>query len=267
MKKKTLGDVEPKKRHDKVDRTARSHRELLTSNQKLCAEIDSLKRDKASLERECVRIQSLLAHLQELEEQERILIVHKMYEELGTLLAALKMDLNLMSEELSSQNPEIVEFRDVSNRHIDAALDELRRLSDELRPPLLDNLGLGAALEWQADLFHKQTGIYCDVKIVPEDIQVERNLSIGLFRILRGLLENVIHHSQAEYVKIGLKREEGRLELTVSDDGLGISDEKVSDPLSLGLNIMKERAKSLGGRMTIEGRKDKGTQVIVKVPL
>jgi signal transduction histidine kinase len=240
--------------------------ELLARNEKLRAEIASLKMENAALERDSVQIQSLLSNLRESEEKERAAIVHTIYDELGTLLAALKMDINLMSEDLLDQNPEIMKFRDASNRHIDTAIDELRRLSDELRPPILDHLGLGAAMRWKAGLFQKQTGISCEIKIDPGIVEVGNNVSIGLFRILQGLLENVTLHSQAKSVTIGLRRENENLELSVRDDGFGIAAEKVDDPQSLGLICMQERAKSLGGSMFIERKKSGGTQVTVKVP-
>jgi signal transduction histidine kinase len=218
------------------------------------------------MEKDYARIRSLLDYLQESKEQEHTLIVHKIYDELGTLLTALKMDLNLMSEELSDKSSEIVKFRDASNRHIDEAIHELRRLSEELRPPILDHLGLAAAIQWQAGLFQKQTGISCEVRIDPEDLEVGGKLPIGIFRILRGLLENVTLHAQAKSVHIGLRKNEKSVVLTVQDDGLGIAKEKLSDPKSLGLLSMHERAKSLKGKMTVVGRKGGGTQVIVKVP-
>jgi signal transduction histidine kinase len=266
MKKHSQRDDLFKKRQEKIDRLDRSQSELSARNEKLSAEIASLKMEKAALDKDHARIQSLLSHLQESEEKERTDVVHKIYDELGTLLAALKMDLNLMSGDLSDQNPEIIKFRDASNRHIDAAIDELRRLSDELRPPILDHLGLGAAMRWRAGLFQKQTGISCEIKIDPGIVEVENNVSIGLFRILQGLLENVTQHSRAKSVRIGFKRKEGKLELSVKDDGLGIADEKVSDPRSLGLISMQERAKSLGGSISIETGKSGGTQVTIKVP-
>jgi signal transduction histidine kinase len=176
------------------------------------------------------------------------------------------MDLNLMSEDLSDQNPEIMKFRDDSNRHIDMAIEELRRISDELRPPILDHLGLCAAMRWKADLFQNQTGISCEVKIDPGIVEVGKNVSINLFRILQGLLENVNLHSQAKSVTIGLGREDTNLELSVRDDGLGIAAEKVNDPKSFGLISMQERANSLGGSISIDRKKSGGTQVTVKVP-
>jgi signal transduction histidine kinase len=266
MKKQAQKDGLFKQRQEKINRLDRSGSELLASDEKLRAEIASLKKEKAALEKDYARIQSLLSHLQESEEKERTVVVHKIYDELGTLLAALKMDLNLMSEDLPDQNPEIIKFRDASNRHIDNAIDELRRLSDELRPPILDHLGLGAAMRWKAGLFQKQTGISCKVKIDPGIVKVGKNVSIGLFRILQGLLENVTLHSQAKSVTIELLGENKNLELSVRDDGLGITAEKVDNPKSLGLISIKERAKSMGGKISIESGKSGGTQVTVTVP-
>jgi signal transduction histidine kinase len=250
----------------KIDGLEKSEKKLKIRNKKLCAEKASLKREIEILEKDCSRFRSLVDYLQETNEQERTIIVHKIYDELGTLLTALKMDLNLMSEELSDKAQDIQKFRDASNRHIDKAIHELRKLSEELRPPILDHLGLASAIQWWAGLFSKQTGIPCKVIIEQEDLAVGKKISVGLFRILRGLLENVTIHAQAKSVQIRLTHKEKSLVLIVEDDGLGITADQLSDPKSLGLISMHERAKSLKGKMTINGSKNGGTKVTVKVP-
>jgi signal transduction histidine kinase len=242
-------------------------KDIQARNKDLRAKITSLKREKATLEKDHIKMLSLLEHLQESKEQERTLVVHRIYNELGTQLTALKMDLNLMSEEMSNKVLEITKFRDASNRHIDMAIHELRKLSDELRPPILDQLGLAAAIDWQAGLFKKQTGLSCRVKIDPENLEVGRKVSIGLFRILQGVLENVTLHAHARSIQIGLKKDKENLVLTVQDDGVGICQDKLSNSKSLGLIGMHERAKSLSGIMTVRGRKRGGTRVVVKIPL
>jgi two-component system sensor histidine kinase UhpB len=251
---------------EKILRLEKAEKELKVRNKKLHAEINSLKKDKKILEKDHDRLRSLLEYLQDSEEQERMAVVHKVYDELGSILTALKMDINLISEELCNRVTEIMSFRDASNRQIDTAIHEVRRLGDELRPPILDQLGLAAAIHWQASQFEKQTGISCQAKIDPGDLKVDRNASIGLFRILRGLLDNVIRHARAESVQISLEKDNKILVLTVKDDGIGITDKQLSNPKSLGLISMHERAQSLKGRMTIDGEKNKGTRILVKIP-
>jgi signal transduction histidine kinase len=252
--------------NERIVRLEESEKELKAHNKILRTEITALRKEKDILEEDYARIRSLLEHLQESKEQERSLVVHRIYDELGSLLAALKMDINLMSNELSEKISDVMKFRDASNRHIDTAIHDLRRLSDELRPPILDHLGLAAAIKWQADLFKKQTGLSCRVKIAPEDAVVERKVSIGLFRILRGLLENVVLHARAKSVHIGLKKDDRCYVLTVRDDGLGIDKEKLTDSQSWGLISMRERAQSLNGEMTIGRSRKGGTRVMVRVP-
>jgi signal transduction histidine kinase len=125
---------------------------------------------------------------------------------------------------------------------------------------------LASAIQWQAGLFKRQTGISCRVRIDPEDVQVGRKASIGLFRILQELLENVILHAQAKLVQISLEKVNENLVMTVRDNGLGITKEKLSNPQSFGLISIRERAQSLEGEMFIEGRKRRGTQVVVRIP-
>ena len=251
---------------EKVVRLEKSEKELKALNKDLRAKITTLKKEKDVLEKDHMRLRSLLEHLQESKEQERTLVVHKIYDELGSLLAALKMDINLMSDDLSEKISDIMKFRDASNRHIDTAIRELRRLSDELRPPILDHLGLAAAVKWQAGLFNEQTGLSCQVRIDPEELEMGRKVSVGLFRIFRGLLENVVLHAQAKSVHIWLKKDGKNYVLTVQDDGLGINEEKLSDPHSWGLISMRERAQSLRGEMTIGRGRQGGTRVVVRVP-
>jgi signal transduction histidine kinase len=136
-----------------------------------------------------------------------------------------------------------------------------------LRPGLLDDLGLTAAIEWQVDEFQEKTGISCLLSIHPDNISVDDDRSTAIFRILQETLTNIARHAEAQRVTITLMEMDDILELCVSDDGKGISDEQLNDPKSFGLIGIKERAYYWGGNVEIHGTINKGTTVMVRLPV
>ena len=256
----------PKALSGRITRLEKDNKSLKTINDQLRAEIAALRKENDRLDKYQERLRSLVGYLQKSEEREREVVVQKIFEEIGGLLTALKMDIHWICEEMSGGVSEISAYRAAANRHIDSAISELRGLGQDLRPPILDQLGLADAIHWKAGLFEKQTGIFCQVEIDPEDVKVDRDITIGLFRILQGLLENVARHALASSVQIRLARNGDSTILTVADNGLGITEEQKSDNRSLGLICLHEWARSLEGEMTVTGRKSRGTRVVVRVP-
>src|SRR5581483_7195757 len=147
--------------------------------------------------------------------------------------------------------------------HMDATIQTVRRIATELRPGILDHLGLVAALEWQANEFQTRTGIKCDVHANLHDPQLSADLATAFFRIFQETLTNIIRHAGATQVVVHLKQQDGRIILEVKDNGRGISAEEISNSRSLGLLGMKERAALLGGDFKISRVPGSGTKVIV----
>jgi len=143
----------------------------------------------------------------------------------------------------------------------------VRRISTELRPGILDDLGLVAALEWQAHEFQKRTGIHCVVTSDLKEAILDEDLNTAFFRIFQETLTNVIRHANATKVIVHLKKHRGQLMLEVKDNGRGISEAEISNTKSIGLLGMRERAALLGGKVTVGGIPGKGTTVLVKIPL
>jgi signal transduction histidine kinase len=143
----------------------------------------------------------------------------------------------------------------------------VRRLAGELRPAVLDTVGLPAAIEWQARDFQARTGIRCAVRCEPEDLPLDPGRATAGFRILQEALTNVARHAQATHVEVRLTVEAERLLLVVRDNGRGISDQELSAVGSLGILGMRERALALGGEVTISGAPGEGTTVAVSIPL
>jgi len=190
-----------------------------------------------------------------------------MHDQLGQALTAMKMDLSWLDNRLpKDQKPLFAKIRSMS-KLADATLRTVKRISTELRPGLLDDLGLTAAIEWQAQEFQTRTGIKCAITTDPEDIILDKDHSTAIFRIFQETLTNVARHAKATKVKVSLKEKAGKIELKVKDNGKGITEEQISNPKSFGLIGMRERALFLGGKVKIGGVQDKGTTIIATIPL
>ena len=149
----------------------------------------------------------------------------------------------------------------------DTAIKAMKRLATELRPGILDDLGLTAAIEWQAEEFQQRTGIKCEVSLYPEDIILDNVLSTAIFRVFQETLTNVVRHARATKVKISLEEKAGKLVLQVIDNGRGVTQKQISAPKSLGLVGMRERVLPWQGEVKIRGIRGKGTTVTVRIPL
>lgn len=212
-------------------------------------------------------LRNLTVHLQSVREAERTNIAREVHDELGQLLTALKMDISWLEKRLSrSQEPLLKKTRSMS-KLTDVILQATKRISSELRPEILDDLGLAAAVEWQANEFQKRMRIECDISIEPQDISVDRDRSTAIFRILQEALTNVARHTKAGRVKVSLRREDGEIKLKVRDNGKGIRKDQISDSKSFGLIGIRERAHFFGGEVEIKGVRNKGTTVSVAIPL
>ncbi|MBN2370237.1 MAG: PAS domain S-box protein [Vicinamibacteria bacterium] len=229
-------------------------------------DITERKRSEAELARLSAELRGLAAHLQTVREDERRRIAQGIHDELGQALTALKMDAAWLERRLSAGDPALADkARDMIDL-IGLTLQSVKRLSLELRPRLLDDLGLPAALEWQTGEFARHTGIQCALRVRPDDLDLPRELSTAVFRIVQEALTNVARHAHATRVEVALALAGGRLGLLIDDDGRGIRGEALRDPASFGLMQMRERAIACGGDLAIEGRPDRGTSIRVNVP-
>jgi signal transduction histidine kinase len=214
------------------------------------------------------QLRALSVYLQTVREEERTRIAREVHDELGQALTSCKLDLSWIAGRLPRDLKPLREKTRALSAHIDATIQMVRRISTELRPGILDHLGLGAALEWQANEFQTRTGIRCDVHADLADLQLEQDLNTTFFRIFQETLTNVIRHAGATQVAVGLKERAGEVVLEVKDNGRGISTEEVWNTKSLGLLGMRERASLLGGTFKISPLSSgQGTRVTVSIPL
>lgn len=212
------------------------------------------------------QLRNLSAYLQAMREEERTSIAREIHDELGQVLTALKMDASWLGIKYKDHEPIADKTKSMASL-IDSTIRTVKRICTELRPGVLDDLGLIAAIEWQAEEFQKRTGILCEVSFHPDDVTLDGERSTAIFRILQEALTNVIRHAEATRVRVLLEREEGRVLLRVEDNGKGITKDQLSDPRSFGLIGIRERAGFLGGKVRIEGNSGKGTVVTVSLPL
>jgi PAS domain S-box-containing protein len=225
------------------------------------------KRAEEELESSREQLRNLAAHLQSAREEERRLIAREIHDELGQSLTALKMDLFWLDKRMPIDQKPLLKKTKSMSKLIDKTVRRIKKISAELRPGLLDYLGLPAAVEWEGEEFQNRTGIKCEVNLDSEDIILDQDRSTALFRIFQEALTNAARHSNATRVKVSLKEKAGKLELRVRDNGKGITEKQISNPKSFGLIGMRERAQFLGGDVEIRGVQDKATTIIATIPL
>ncbi len=221
----------------------------------------------AELKELATQLQALAANLESAREEERTRIAGELHDQLGQALTAMKYDLAWLTDRLAQKDGTLAEKAKTVTAQMDTMIKTVRRICTELRPGMLDDLGLAASIEWQARDFEKRTGIICVVHIPPEELTLTRAQSIAVFRIFQEALTNIARHAGAQLIEVRLEATPAALMLQVQDDGRGIQAHEIAGLHSLGLLGMRERAKRLGGAFDIQGRSGEGTIVTVSLPI
>ncbi len=211
------------------------------------------------------QLRALTGHLEQVREEERTRIAREIHDELGQALTGLKMDLSWFAARLP-HNPALQEKSAAMLKLIDSTVHAVRRLSTELRPAILDNLGLIPAIEWLAQEFEKRTGVGCEFVTADDDLALDEERMTALFRICQEALTNVARYAQATAVHIVLETDEREMVLRISDNGRGITDAEAKGIKSFGLLGMRERARLLGGTFEIGSQRGGGTTLTVHIP-
>ncbi|OFW00324.1 MAG: hypothetical protein A3I61_00065 [Acidobacteria bacterium RIFCSPLOWO2_02_FULL_68_18] len=217
-------------------------------------------------------LRGLTARAQKAREQEATRIARELHDELGQALTGIKIDLAWLDTRLSrvagvADSLALRERTAAAVRQVDATIHTVRRLSSELRPGILDDLGIVAAVEWQAEEFATRTGIACAAAVRDGAVEVDQARATALYRILQEALTNVVRHADATRVDITLATGTAGLTLDVCDNGRGIAVELANSPRSIGLLGMRERAGEHGGTVTIAPVAPHGTRVHVEMPV
>jgi signal transduction histidine kinase len=232
----------------------------------IMADVTELTRAREESQHSLEQLRALAAHLQTIREEERTSVAREIHDQLGQALTAIKLDLSSLARKLPSDREQRWKRTASILKLVDETIRSVRRISTELRPGMLDDLGLVATVEWAAEEFATRTGTKCRLDLPQESIAVDPQTATAVFRILQETLTNVARHANASEVNVRLAKRDGDLTLEVHDNGRGITEGEISSAGSLGILGMRERALLLGGEVTVRGAPGKGTTVSVRVP-
>ena len=214
------------------------------------------------------RLRELSMHLETVREEERARIAREIHDEFGGLLTVLKMDTRWLARQLAGSREELDEKFSGMAGHIDNAAKAMRRIITDLRPSVLDDLGLIPALEWQLGDFCQRHDLSCRFRCAFDEVNLQnKHHEIAVFRIFQESLTNIARHARAGRVEVELRCSPETLELEITDDGVGIAENHKFKKGSFGILGMNERAASLGGRLEVLGNKRAGTIVLLRLPL
>lgn len=227
-------------------------------------DITERRRAEQEVERSREQLRHLARRLQSIREEEQQRIAREIHDEFGQRLTALRLDLAWLGGRLEQQHG-LRERIGQMIESVDATIDSLREIAAQLRPPMLDDLGLSAAVEWLTQSFTQQTGIPCAFEGQLPEGALDPAHSVAAFRIVQEALTNVARHARASRVSVRGAVEGGGLVVVVADNGRGISDQERANPYSLGLAGMRERALAVGGQVAIHSDHEGGTRVELRL--
>jgi len=213
------------------------------------------------------QLRALTAHLQEVREDEKEMIAREVHDELGSTMTALKLGMSWVEQHLGAGDPQMADKLKTMSVQLNQAVTTVRRLVTQLRPTLLDDLGLWEAIEWQLREFSKYTHIeVADNLHCQQVVLVNRNKALAVYRVIQEALTNIAKHSHATRVRLDCWDRDDRLHITLEDNGIGLSDQTVISPTSHGLRGMSERITAVGGTLEILGSPNEGTVIALAVP-
>ncbi len=263
------------RRADGAERALYSRGEVLAGPDGQAAVISAIAQDlteRKAIENELrssrERLRELSSHLQAAREAERERMSREIHDELGGSLTGLKMDVARLAKNAEALSPEELRARAAGMASlIDSTVQMVRRIASDLRPGILDDFGLAAAIEWQLQEFSKRAGLEFEYHSNTDELNLDPASSIALFRLFQETLTNVARHAQATRVAARLEAGASELVLEVRDNGRGISAGEIGNSKSLGLLGMRERVQQLQGQLSITGAPGAGTTVLIRVPL
>lgn len=229
-------------------------------------DISERKEAERNLKRTSVRLRELTAHLQSIREDERSRIARELHDELGQVLTALSLDVRWLKKRLPAEQMDLQDKTQSMAELITATVSSISRICSELRPAILDDVGLSAAIEWQAEEFASRTGIACDIRTDPPEIKLSEELSVAVFRIFQETLTNIVRHARASKVEIRLRLTPSEFSMRVCDDGIGIEVSGPQKVTTFGLLGVRERVRGFGGELKLAAGDTGGTCIDIVIP-
>lgn len=217
-------------------------------------------RDITERKKSEIQVREFAKQLNNTLEEERARLAREIHDELGQQLVGIKIGLSLLVKQRDKADIKIKEMMEVVNETIHS----LRKISTELRPSILNTLGLFPSIKWLAAEFERKNKIKCNAQVTGNDQEFAENISICFFRICQESLTNISKHAEATEVDISIAQSEGELKLKIADNGKGISSSKLENPFSMGLLGMRERANIIGGTLIVTSEINKGTTILLK---
>jgi PAS domain S-box-containing protein len=231
------------------------------------SDITDRKRTEESLVLQKEQLRALAERLQWVREEDRKRVARDLHDQIGQIMTAIKMDLMWVTRHLPGSEVDVLARLQESVQAINDGVKAVRTICSGLRPGVLDDLGLAAAIEWQASEFASRNDVLCQVSVPPVDLHLDGDRATATFRIFQECLTNVVRHAQAKSVRVALVQDNESIVLVVEDDGVGFCESDLSNSFgSLGLLGMKERAQFCGGDVHISSSPGHGTRVTIRVP-
>jgi signal transduction histidine kinase len=218
------------------------------------------------VEERTAELSELSNYLQVVREEEKAKLARDIHDELGGILVSAKMDVAWAAEKTKG-NPLVTAKLERAMEMLDNGVDVKRRITEELRPTLLDNLGLAAAIEWQVRDVCDRAALKFEIDVPADDSTLPPQISIALFRIMQEALTNIVKYAHARKVSVELALDDDGVSLIVSDDGIGLGETATQTRLSHGILGMQQRVRALDGEFSISGRPGAGTTIEVRIPM
>jgi signal transduction histidine kinase len=287
--RKEVGSIQDGERAELIARSARWNEDVASSRFGLAVittfnlalvvviyllarrEIVQRERIRKTLEEEVrertAELSELSINLQNVQEMEKSKLARDIHDELGSILVSARMDVSWVQNRLKTSDPAGAEKLGRAMGILDEGVEIKRRIIEDLRPTLLDNLGLGAAIAWHVDQACQRADVECQVAVPEEDIMLSSQMSIALFRVVQEALTNIVRYAKATTAWITLAPVAGGLALQIRDNGIGIPPEAQRNKLSHGIHGMRQRIAAFGGEFRIQGIPGAGTSIEVFLPL
>ena len=211
------------------------------------------------------KLRRLYQRLEMIREEERTRIAREVHDELAQILSTLKLELSLLDKKMIADKSSLRKDTQMMLLLIDNTIHTVKRIAMDLRPPILDDLGLHEAIQWQGREFEKRTGINFISEVCFGNIELDIERSTAIFRIFQETLTNILRHAKAKNINVLMHEKDAMVTVQIKDDGIGITSDQISDNKSLGLLGMRERARAWKGDVSIQGTHDQGTTVTINI--